>query len=119
LARLSLIFRSSKESRVHAVVEISGKQFTVHADERVRVPRLSVAAGSELEFDQVLLVADGAEQHVGAPRVDGARVTAEVLAHGNAPRIEVFHKKRRKGYKRLRGHKQPFSEIRIRSIQLG
>ena len=104
---------------MHAVVEISGKQFTVHAEDRVRVPRLQADAGAELEFDQVLLVADGDNQHVGTPRVEGARVMAEVVAHGNAPRIEVFHKKRRKGYKVLNGHKQPFSEIRIRSIQVG
>jgi large subunit ribosomal protein L21 len=102
---------------VHAVVEISGKQFTVHADDRVRVPRLQAEAGSEVTFDRVLLLAGEAEQHVGTPTVDGARVTAEVVEHGNADRIEVFHKKRRKGFKRLRGHKQPFSDIRIRNIQ--
>ena len=103
---------------MHAVVEISGKQFTVHAEDRVRVPRLQAEAGAEVEFDQVLLVTDGENQHVGKPRVDGARVTAEVVAHGNGRRIEVFHKKRRKGQKRLNGHRQPYSDIRIRSIQV-
>jgi len=104
---------------VHAVVEISGKQFTVHAEDRVRLPLLQVEAGSEVAFDQVLLVADGDSQHVGTPLVEGARVTAEVVGHGNARRIEVFHKKRRKGYKRLNGHKQPFSEVLIRRIEVG
>ena len=102
---------------MHAVVEIAGRQFTVRPDERVRVPRLPVEAGSEVELDRVLLVSDGGEPRLGTPHLEGARVTAEVVGHGNADRIEVFHKKRRKGFKRLRGHKQPFSDIRIRSIQ--
>jgi large subunit ribosomal protein L21 len=109
----------SKESRVHAVVEISGKQFTVHAEDRVRVPLLQAEAGSEVAFDQVLLVADGETQHVGMPHVEGARVTAQVVDHGNARRIEVFHKKRRKGYRKLNGHKQPYSEVLIRRIEVG
>ena len=103
---------------MHAVVEISGKQFTVRAEERVRVPLLDAEAGTEVKFDQVLLVADGENHHIGAPRVDGATVTAEVIEHGRESKILVFHKKRRKGYKKLNGHQQPFSEIRIRSIQL-
>lgn len=103
---------------MHAVVEISGKQFTVRAEERVRVPLLSAEAGTEIEFDRVLLVTDGEDHHVGKPHVEGALVKAEVIAHGREDKILVFHKKRRKGYKKLAGHQQPFSEILIRSIQL-
>ena len=103
---------------MQAVVEISGKQFTVQADERLRVPLLHAEAGAEVEFDQVLLVADGENHHVGTPRLEGARVIAEVVRHGKDAKIIVFHKKRRKGYKKSAGHQQPFSEIRIRSIQL-
>ena len=72
---------------MHAVVEISGKQFTVRAEERVRVPLLNAEAGTEVEFDQVLLVADGENHHVGMPRVEGARVVATLSASGHTAAI--------------------------------
>ena len=69
-----------------------------------------------LTFDDVLLASSGDEVKVGAPLVDGARIEAEVLRHGRDKKVIVFKMKRRKNYRRKYGHRQPFTELRIKSI---
>ena len=99
-----------------AVVQIAGKQVRVHENDVIRVPLLADEVGSSVEFGQVLLVSD-ADIKVGTPTVEGAKVVAEVLEHGRDKKIRVFKMKRRKTYRRTKGHRQHFTQIRITAIQ--
>ena len=98
---------------MYAIVEIAGQQFKVQKDQKVFVHRLEAEAGSKVEFDQVLLVDDNGKINVGAPAIEGATVTAEVLNHLKGDKVIVFKKKRRKGYKKKNGHRQRYSVLTI------
>ena len=101
---------------MYAVVKIKSRQFRVEPDMRLQVPSLEYEVGTTLNFDEVLLVHDGNEVKVGDPLVAGCSVTAEVLQHGRSRKIIVFKKKRRKNYRRKKGHRQPFTEVLIKEI---
>jgi large subunit ribosomal protein L21 len=101
---------------MYAIVEIAGHQFKIQKDQKLFVNRMENEAGSELEFDQVLLLADDDDIKVGTPLVDGAKVKATVLEHVKADKIKVFKKKRRKGYQKMNGHRQPLTQIQIEEI---
>lgn len=103
-------------SGLSAVVQIAGKQVRVRENDVIRVPLLADEVGSSVEFDRVLLVSD-ADIKVGTPTVKGAKVVAEVLEHGREKKIRVFKMKRRKTYRRTRGHRQHFTQLRITAIQ--
>lgn len=101
-----------------AVVETGGKQYRVAPGEVLRVEKLG-AEGGEVFLDRVLLAANGGSVLVGRPVVEGARVRATVLeACGKAEKVTVFKHRRRKRYRRTRGHRQRYSEIRIEEIIL-
>jgi large subunit ribosomal protein L21 len=102
-----------------AVVEIAGKQFKVATSEKIRVPRLDVEVGKKVKFEKVLLLSDDGTVKVGNPTVEGARVEAMVLNHGKGEKLTVFKKKRRKGYRVKRGHRQQYTEIEIGKIAQG
>jgi large subunit ribosomal protein L21 len=99
-----------------AVVDIAGQQLRVSPAERVFVPRLPKEVGSTVEFDKVLLVADGANIKVGNPFVKGMAVGAKVIGHVKDDTVIVFKKKRRKGYRLRRGHRQQYTEIEVTKI---
>ncbi len=101
---------------MYAVFRTGGKQFRAEPGKKIRVPSLGVEPGESVTFDDVLLASDGTEVQVGAPTVDGAKVTAEVVRHGRDRKIIVFKRKRRKTYRRKQGHRQGFTEIRIDEI---
>jgi len=103
---------------MYAIVEIAGQQFKVQKDQKVFVHRLDAEAGSKVEFDQVLLIDDNGKINVGAPAIEGAKVTAEVLNHLKGDKVIVFKKKRRKGYKKKNGHRQSFTELSIKGIKI-
>ena len=94
-----------------AIIKTGGKQFRVEKGARVRVPSLTSEVGASVELD-VLATAD----KIGAPLVDGAKVTATVVDHGRDTKIVVFKKKRRKQYKRTKGHRQGYTTVKIDSI---
>jgi large subunit ribosomal protein L21 len=100
-----------------AVVDIAGHQFKVSADQFLYVNRLPQAEGEEFTLDSVMMVANGANVQVGAPFVQGASVKAKVLSHLKDDKVLVFKKKRRKGYKKMNGHRQPLTKIQIQSIK--
>ena len=100
----------------YAIVDISGSQCKVTADAVVRVPTIDAEVGSKLSLDKVLLLSDGEKVAVGRPLVDGKKVEAEVVRHGREAKIVVFKKKRRKNYKRTKGHRQGFTELKIMSL---
>jgi len=103
---------------MYAVVRTGGMQFKVIPDETVRVPRLEAEKGQQVTIDEVLLLQDGDRTMVGSPTVSGAQVTAEVLAHGKEKKVTVFKMKRRKDYRRTRGHRQGYTELLIKNISL-
>ena len=103
---------------MYAIVQIQGQQFKVEADKTLFVHHLAGAeAGQEVEFEDVLLVDNEGAITVGTPTVEGAKVVAEVktpLVKGD--RVIVFHKKRRKDFKKKNGHRQQFTEITVKQI---
>ena len=101
---------------MYAIVEIAGHQFKVEKDQKVFVNRLATEEGKKVDFDNVLLIGDGDNVTLGAPAIDGARVSATVLKHLKGDKVIVFKKKRRKGYRVKNGHRQSLSEIVIESI---
>lgn len=104
---------------MYAIVEISGHQYKVAKNDVVFVHKLAKDAGEKFDVDRVLLVADGDETvNVGTPVVDGAKVTASVIEQVKADKILVFKKKRRKGYKKSRGHRQHMTKLKIEDITI-
>ncbi|HTR81486.1 MAG TPA: 50S ribosomal protein L21 [Bacteroidota bacterium] len=99
-----------------AVVEIAGQQYKVNPEEKLYVPRLEGEIGSNVKFEKVLLFSDDKAIKVGAPVLSGISVNAKVLAHVKDDKVVVFKKKRRKGYRVKRGHRQQYTHIEITSI---
>ena len=100
-----------------AIIASGGKQYRVETGQVLRVESVEGAPGATVEFGEVLLVQKGDDTLVGTPTVENAKVTASVVDHGKAKKVVVFKKKRRKGYRRTRGHRQPFTEVKIESIE--
>ncbi len=101
---------------MYAIVEIAGQQFKVEKDQKIYVHRLEGETGSSVEFDNVLLIDTDKDVIVGAPVISGAMVTAKILDHMKGDKVLVFKKKRRKGYQKLNGHRQYFTQIQIENI---
>jgi large subunit ribosomal protein L21 len=101
---------------MYAIVEMAGQQFKVAKDQKVYVHRLQTEEGQKVTFDNVLLLDDGTNVTIGAPAIDGAAVEAKVIKHLRGDKVIVFHKKRRKGYRKKNGHRQSLTEIVIESI---
>ncbi len=102
---------------MYAVIRTGGKQYKVAANDVISVEKLPGEAGETIGFDDVLMVGEGAEATIGTPLVDGARVEATILEQGRGPKIIVFKKQRRKGYRRKKGHRQDLTVLRITDIQ--
>ncbi len=101
---------------MYAIVEIAGQQFKVEKDYKVYVHRLDAEEGAQVEFENVLLVDNDGSVKIGTPKVEGAKVTAKVLAHIKADKVIIFKKRRRKTYERKRGHRQSMTQIQIEAI---
>ncbi len=103
---------------MYAIIQTGGKQYRVAPGDVLRVERLEGARGDEVTLDQVLLIADDQDLHLGQPLVTNARVKAEILRQGKAKKILVFKKKRRKNYRRKQGHRQLFTALQVKEIIL-
>jgi len=103
----------------YAIIRTGGKQFRVEPGRTYKIPSLDGDAGSAIEFKDVLLGNDGKAVKTGVPSLRGAKVTGEIVGHGRGEKIIVFKQKRRKNYARKRGHRQGFTEVRIKDISLG
>ena len=101
---------------MYAVVETGGKQYRVQVGDEINVEKLGIEAEQEVVFDKVLVVGEGAEVKVGAPYVEGASVKGTVLANGKGQKVIVFKYKAKKDYRKKRGHRQPYTEVKIDSI---
>jgi large subunit ribosomal protein L21 len=102
---------------VYAIVRTGGKQYRVEEGQVLRVERLEAASGESVTLDEVLFVANDEETRVGSPRVAGASVLGKVLEHGRGTKIRVFHYKKRKHFRKTRGHRQDFTALQIEKIQ--
>lgn len=105
---------------MHAVIRTGGKQYRVEPGDEFNIEKLGdTENGETVVFDDVLAVGSGDDLVVGTPTVEGATVTADVVvAHGRDKKIIVFKKKRRKRYRRKRGHRQPFTRIKIKEVNV-
>lgn len=103
----------------YAIIRTGGKQFRVESGKSIRIPTLVGEAGGAVEFNDVLLGSDGSNVRTGVPTLSGAKVTGEIVKHGLGDKIVVFKFKRRKNYAKKQGHRQGFTEVRIKDISLG
>jgi len=103
---------------MYAIVEINGQQFKAEAGKKLFVHHIAAAeSGQAVEFERVLLVDNEGAITVGAPVVEGAKVVCEVVSPlVKGDKVLVFHKKRRKGYRKLNGHRQQFTELTIKEV---
>jgi large subunit ribosomal protein L21 len=101
---------------MYAIVETGGMQYRVLPNHIIRVPKLEVEEGKRIDLESVLLLQDGEKTLIGSPKVKGAKVIAEVLSHGKEDKIVVFKMKKRKNYRRRRGHRQTYTELLIKEV---
>lgn len=104
---------------MYAVIKTGGKQYRVSEGDVLRVEKLDAEAGSSIEFDQVLLVSDGDDVKIGAPVLEGGKVQAEVTDAGKGEKVRIVKFKRRQNYRRMKGHRQPYTEVKITGISAG
>ncbi len=105
---------------MYAVIETGGKQYRANVGDKFRIEKINGETSTEVVFDKILLVGGDVEggTKFGSPYVDGARVTAEIIAQDRDDKVFVFKYKSKKGYRKMRGHKQYYTEIIIRNISL-
>lgn len=101
---------------MYAIVEIQGQQFKVEKDQKLFVHRINAEKGADVEFDKVLLIDNKGAITVGVPYVDGAKIVLTVGDQVKGDKVLVFHKKRRKGHRKLNGHRQQFTEVTVKNI---
>ena len=102
---------------MYAVIETGGKQYKVNEGDIVFIEKLEAEEGSSVTFDKVLAVANGSDLKVGAPYLEGASVTANVVKNGKSKKIRVYKMKPKKGYRRTQGHRQPYTKVEITKIE--
>ena len=103
----------------YAIIRTGGKQFRAEPGKTLRLPSLAAEAGSTVEFTDILLGSADGNVKLGVPTLSGAKVTGEIVKHGLGDKIVVFKFKRRKNYARKQGHRQGYTEVRIKDITLG
>jgi len=103
----------------YAVIRTGGKQYRVSLGDIIRVEKLPGDPGAAVEFPEVLMASHEGAVRIGAPLLEGARVTGQVVQQDRAKKILVFKKKRRKNYRRRQGHRQYFTEVRVTGIEAG
>lgn len=101
---------------MYAVIVSGSKQHRVKEGETLKLEKINAEVGDNIEFNQVLLVANGDDIKIGGPNVDGAKVTAEVICHDRGKKIRIMKFKRRKHYMKQAGHRQWFTEVKITGI---
>jgi len=99
-----------------AVIRTGGKQYRVHAGDRLKVELLPIEVGQQISLSEVLALGEGAGLRVGAPLLTDATVTATVVAHGRHPKVRIFKLRRRKHFQKHAGHRQGFTELQIDRI---
>jgi large subunit ribosomal protein L21 len=103
---------------MYAVIKTGGKQHRVSEGDVLKIEKLEGLKGDTIVFEEVLLVSKEDQTRVGTPVVEGAKVVGEIVSQGKGPKIIIFKKKRRKGFLKKTGHRQPLTEVRIKEISL-
>lgn len=101
---------------MYAVIKTGGKQYKVAEGQTVRVEKLDLEEGAAVEFDQVLMIANGEDLKVGTPVVEGAKVSGEVAAQGRGKKVEIIKFRRRKHHMKRQGHRQYYTDVKITGI---
>lgn len=101
---------------MYAIIRTGGKQYQVAGGDQLRVEKLDGNVGDAIELDDVLMIVDGDNTVIGTPVIEGAKVTATIMEQDKNKKIRVFKKKRRKGYRLTRGHRQSYTTLRIAEI---
>ena len=102
---------------MYAVIKTGGKQYRVSEGDILRVEKLEAEDGAAVEFDQVLMISDGDSVQIGAPTLESGRVQAEVVSSGRGRKVEIIKFKRRQNYRRTKGHRQPYTDVKITGIK--
>lgn len=103
---------------MYAIIQTGGKQYKVEEGQVIRIEKLENEAGETVEFDQVKLVSTDSDLKVGTPTVEGAKVTAEVVAQGKGKKVIVFKYKPKNNFRKKNGHRQPYTAVKIKSIEV-
>lgn len=114
---MTLLCDFVKLASMLAVVKTGGKQYLVQPGDKIKVEKLEAEVGKEITLSEVLLCDKGDKVQIGSPLVKGATVKAKVLGNGKGDKLIIFKYKSKKRYKRKIGHRQPFTEIEIVSIE--
>jgi len=101
---------------MYAIIETGGKQYKVQAGDIITVEKLGADAGTSFTFEKVLSILDGENSVFGTPTVKGATVTAQVLGDGKAKKVIVYKYKAKKGFHKKKGHRQPFTQLKIEAV---
>jgi len=102
----------------YAIIETGGKQYKVEKDTIIDIEKVSATKGKSVQFDRVLLFSDGDKVKVGEPALSGAHVTGEIVKDFRAPKVTHFFYKKRKGFHKTRGHRQPLTRVKITQISV-
>jgi large subunit ribosomal protein L21 len=113
----SFVVRVEESRTVYAIVRSGGKQYRLEPGDTVHLERLEAGVGSSVTLDDVLLVGGEGEPRIGTPRLENATVVGTVVEQGRDAKIRVFKFKRRKHYRRTRGHRQAFTAVRIERVE--
>ena len=105
------------KDNMYAIIETGGKQYKVTEGDTLFIEKLEAEAGQAITFDKVLAILDGDKATFGAPTVEGASVTANVVKNGKGKKVLVFKYKPKKNYRRRQGHRQPYTKVQIGAIQ--
>ncbi len=104
---------------MYAVIQTGGKQYRVSEGDILRVEKLGAEEGAEMQLDKVLMIADGDNVKVGAPYVEGGKVSATVRSNGRGKKVKIVKFRRRKQYLKRQGHRQSYTELQITGISAG
>ena len=104
---------------MYAVIKSGGKQHRVEPGEVLKLEKLEAAEGETVDFNDVMMVGEGSDIKIGSPFVEGGKVTAEVVSHDRGDKVSIIKMKRRKHYRRQAGHRQWFTEVKIKEISGG
>jgi large subunit ribosomal protein L21 len=104
---------------MYAIIKSGGKQYRVEEGQTVKLEKVGAEAGNSVDFEDVLMVANGEDIKLGAPFLSGAKVKAEVVENGRAKKVEILKFKRRKHHMKRMGHRQDYSKVKITAITAG
>ena len=102
---------------MYAVIKTGGKQYRITPGEEIRIEKLPGNVGEKITFDEVLLTSDGDDINVGKPYLENAKVVARITGHGKGRKVVVFKYKKRKGYRKKRGHRLHYSLVKVEHIE--